>query len=369
VPGLPVAWTIDGVDYDTLTLACGHVFNPSALALHFLISDMRCPACRAGPVVRLDADSLPTPSLRECFRDKAANVCARHEADDHTLSIEQLIDTTDLNIDRLEQDLTFTIEISLFGAGAMRSNMLQTRITPFLSHTSGEFVHYVTQQSFQRLFSRQVARHRENESARVRFHVQHPLFAQSISTATYPLAELAAAMPIREFVLPFAFGDAFVGRDPVLATLVFSPPARHAPGGATDLTHPNNTQELDNTREPGNNQQLGNTQQPAHATLLLHRQGVLALCVAAVQHAIVSSLRHAQGVLETHDVHDVQNLENLENLENMQNLQNLGNLENMQNLQNLQDLQNLQNLQNIHNIQHQQNMQNINLMVHTPIID
>lgn len=316
VPGLPAAWVLDGAEYDTLTLACGHVFNPSALALHFLVSDMRCPACRAGPAVRLDADSLPAPALRERFRDKATGIRARDE-ETTELSVGEFLDATDLDIDRVEQDLTFTIEISLLGAGALHSNMLQTRIAPIHEHRSGEFVHYVTQQSFQRLFSRQVARHRENANARVRFHVQHPLLAQSMSSPGYPLAELLACMATREFVLPFAFGDAPADHDPVLATLVFTPPPPKAatdtppkaaadtpPTGATASSataRPETSTSFDATASAQAHAQAATAwaahpaPEPAHATLLVHRQGVLALCVAAAQHALLSSILVVQG--------------------------------------------------------------------------
>lgn len=335
VPGLPASWALDGIQYDTLTLACGHVFNPSAIALHFLVSDMRCPACRIGPSVRLDATSLPGFALRERFQDKAAGMCVRAEATAE-ISVAELLDATDLDINRLEQDLTFTIEISLVGGGALRSNMLQTRIAPVHEHRSGEFVHYVTQQSFQRLFNRQVARHRENASARVRFHVQHPLLAQSMSSPGYPLAELLACMATREFVVPFVFGDEPAEHDPVLATLVFTPPKQEVGMGKTantenrdstqmavntdntdntdhtDITE--NTENADNTDNRNNADNTANTahmaatqvnistptsnqhQDPerAHATLLVHRQGVLALCVAAAQHALLNSIMLVQ---------------------------------------------------------------------------
>lgn len=48
---MPCKW--QGV-YDTLILPCGHVFHPSAIALHFITSGMRCPVCRAGGADTLD---------------------------------------------------------------------------------------------------------------------------------------------------------------------------------------------------------------------------------------------------------------------------------------------------------------------------
>jgi hypothetical protein len=345
VPELPLAWVLDGIEYDTLTLGCGHVFNPSALTLHFLVSDMRCPACRTGPAVRLDAACLPNIALRQIFGDKAAAIAYRTE-ETTEISLTDLIDASELDLNRVEQDLTFTIEISLFGAGALRSNMLQTRISPIHHHRSGEFVHYVTQQSFQRLFSRQVARHRQNKSARVRFHVQHPLLAQSMSSPSYALPELIASMTTRQFVLPFVFGDELAEQTPVLATLVFTPPKQNTEvaqernldimqsttteSGASDRSASEfdniqtNPEQTSNSTIPDSTPDMTTpaTQphttvhashraaanawameghasdfapEPAHATLLVHRQGVLAICVAAAQHALLNSMLMLQG--------------------------------------------------------------------------
>ena len=47
VPGLPQAWPRaddpGSGGANTAHLPCGHVFSPCALALHFLVQDMRCP--------------------------------------------------------------------------------------------------------------------------------------------------------------------------------------------------------------------------------------------------------------------------------------------------------------------------------------
>ena len=67
---------------------------------------------------------MPAAALRECFRDKAASVCARHDGVE--ITPEDLLASTDLDLDRLEHDLTFTIEISMQSAGAVRSNVSVT---------------------------------------------------------------------------------------------------------------------------------------------------------------------------------------------------------------------------------------------------
>ena len=51
-------------------LVCRHVFHPAALVLHFLVSDMRCPVCRAGHPQRMDIASVPE-DLRTAYAEKS----------------------------------------------------------------------------------------------------------------------------------------------------------------------------------------------------------------------------------------------------------------------------------------------------------
>ena len=68
--------TVTEVDANTVHLPCGHVFSPSALALHFLVQDMRCPICRAGPSTRMSISSIPL-SIRHIYESKL-DVVNRH---------------------------------------------------------------------------------------------------------------------------------------------------------------------------------------------------------------------------------------------------------------------------------------------------
>jgi len=69
MPGMPQSWPAAGALYHSLTLPCGHTYHPTALALHFLFRDMRCPVCRAGHGSAMDLASVPE-SMREAFRCK-----------------------------------------------------------------------------------------------------------------------------------------------------------------------------------------------------------------------------------------------------------------------------------------------------------
>ena len=57
-------------------LPYGHVFSPSALALHFLIQDMWCPICRAGFATRMSISSVPL-SIRHINAKKKSRSLTR----------------------------------------------------------------------------------------------------------------------------------------------------------------------------------------------------------------------------------------------------------------------------------------------------
>ena len=75
--------TSPDVDANTIHLPCGHVFSPSALALHFLIQDMRCPICLAGSATRMGISSVPL-SIRHIYAKKIEVL----EVPDHTADLE-----------------------------------------------------------------------------------------------------------------------------------------------------------------------------------------------------------------------------------------------------------------------------------------
>ena len=79
--GLPSFWpteTLESANENTsdvlkyanaAKLTCGHVFHPTALALHFVNMDMRCPVCREGSHKKLNLQSLPA-SVQSMFCSK-----------------------------------------------------------------------------------------------------------------------------------------------------------------------------------------------------------------------------------------------------------------------------------------------------------
>jgi len=75
--GLPVLWDEACACAE---LACGHTFHVSAIALHFLANDMRCPVCRQGHASRMLLESLP-PEARGVFRERAGAIADGEAAD------------------------------------------------------------------------------------------------------------------------------------------------------------------------------------------------------------------------------------------------------------------------------------------------
>ena len=76
--GLPSHWPLESANgnpadkqqhANAAKLACGHVFHPTALALHFLNMAMRCPVCREGSHKKLNLQSLPA-SVQPTFCSK-----------------------------------------------------------------------------------------------------------------------------------------------------------------------------------------------------------------------------------------------------------------------------------------------------------
>ena len=65
IEGMPSSWPVPSNRANLCdvikcaTLPCGHSFHPSAIALHFAASDMRCPVCREGCEKPLDVNSMP----------------------------------------------------------------------------------------------------------------------------------------------------------------------------------------------------------------------------------------------------------------------------------------------------------------------
>lgn len=94
---LPRTWEFKNKTFNTATLPCGHTFHPSAIALSFLVNDMRCPVCRQGVEDRMNVACIPS-TMREEFRIRMSEILKQQHA-------ESLQEDLNLMIDSMIQDV------------------------------------------------------------------------------------------------------------------------------------------------------------------------------------------------------------------------------------------------------------------------
>ena len=306
IPELPATLVLHAQQtegYDTATLQCKHTFNPSALLLHFLLTDMRCPACREGPTAQMDVTSLPL-ALQSAFALKLQAVKERVEVEEQEQLLQDIITHTEIDLASMEAEFVFVMEMYIPTNSVLTSRILQTRIRPILTHSSGQFVHYVTQHAFQRAFNGMLRRHLHDPHVCVVFQIQHPWLQNALRTETFNLQQLHAITSREEFVASICLDSAI--QPQIMGTLVFTPSRsqNQASAPASEQHHVEATQASNeasdaNSRHHSNN---ANDQPPTlpstqthnySATLLIHRDGLLALCLANLQQNIHYSISNA----------------------------------------------------------------------------
>ena len=213
VDDLPRGWPAGACEANCAQLECGHVFHPAALALHFLVTDMRCPVCRAGPVGRMQLESVPQ-DMRAAYAAKLERVATTSPSAE---------DIQQLRCDILT--VLTQLEVGLLVLGPDNDNGLtrasaRTRIVFEASHVD-EIQRQVLQaadargthggadggtnnntlsrdsastfgmhRSFQRLARAVVGRQLEHNAAgRVRFTLVHPLVPVPMSSREIGVAE------------------------------------------------------------------------------------------------------------------------------------------------------------------------------------
>ena len=103
---LPNIWpTANSTHKDTLVIAntamlqCGHVFHPSAIALHFLTMHMKCPMCRKGSDHVLDVKSLPIETQKSlCEKTALMREVVEDETRMQRHQIEAILSDLELHI-------------------------------------------------------------------------------------------------------------------------------------------------------------------------------------------------------------------------------------------------------------------------------
>lgn len=197
---LPSTWNLNGVDYNTVTLPCGHHYNPSALALHFLTLNMRCPVCRQGHDECMYIHCLP-PSIRTSFAQKKQEVLERGEQEDTLLTLLQSIS---IDISEIERDFRMVMVISTNQHSRV---ILQTPIQALASLATGRFVPFRTQQSFQRILNLELARFCSIPNTTISFSIQHPVMFLAMQTQNVLVSEFCESLRQGRRALPFFVDD------------------------------------------------------------------------------------------------------------------------------------------------------------------
>ena len=248
IEGLPASWPMYGAEYNTLTLPCGHTYHPSALALHFLISDMRCPVCRRGYDGSMHLCNIPK-TLRPAFQRKCEGVASREDSEESLIDLLQMIS---FDLSELERDFRLVVDISV----NMQSRLLlQTPIAAFSPNSHGSFVPFRTQQSFQRILNKHLTRFQDHADATITFSLQHPIMYLPIQTERSNLSLLISSTSSAK-AIPFSVQDGDEGEG-VVAALILSP----SPDNPTPTSHGENSR---------------------HMGLYINRERIFELCVAAI---------------------------------------------------------------------------------------
>ena len=197
---VPVTWDIDGHSYNTLTMSCGHTFNPSAAALHFLSQDMRCPICRRGSETQMLIESLPG-HLQETFSKKLNGMKERSKTEDSMLDLLQLIE---VDVAGIESDFCLVVDISVKTHSRV---LLQSPIRSLSLDDEGVFIQFRPQQSFQRILNQHLMFWRHNKDVTLTFSLQHPVIYLPIQTEHLNLHEFLNNHQSDRHAIPFRAYD------------------------------------------------------------------------------------------------------------------------------------------------------------------
>jgi len=179
---------------NTAKLACGHVFHPTALALHFLNMDMRCPVCREGHQHRMSVDSVP-PSVRDIFTQKQEQL-SRNESDNMTQQdILRIVGGLELHMELRGMSPTNNVHTHSRGIFKSRIPCSQTQLNNILEqereHNTAHYplINFSLHRSFQRLARPVLQRHAESLNNSVIFRLYHPLVPIPIASTELSASE------------------------------------------------------------------------------------------------------------------------------------------------------------------------------------
>jgi len=208
IEGLPPAWPCapgqsapgqSAPGPNSARLQCGHVFHPAALALHFLVADMRCPVCRVGIAETMQLESVPA-ELRLHFQKKLEGIERREKESEEEARVDAPACIADV-LRGLELQVRLadeTRDLTSLRTPVIFYEEQIEQIRQMQASDALQECNFDVHRSFQRLVfglvSRQSCQYPER---RVRFALQHPLVPVSMLSE-----ELSVAAVWRELLDP-----------------------------------------------------------------------------------------------------------------------------------------------------------------------
>ena len=196
---IPGTWPLaENNSANTVRLECSHTFYIPALALHFLVTDMRCPVCRAGSSCKMDIACVPL-CVRDSYVAKLSTLQQRTVQEDvinmqpehianvlSELELEMRIFTTSA------EDATILIHKATAKTRLVFDARHVTEIQGRSLHASNNDFHqpefdmitnFAVHRSFQRLIRSMLGRQfLQQTQSSVRFALTHPLLPLGFKT-------------------------------------------------------------------------------------------------------------------------------------------------------------------------------------------
>ena len=194
---LPACWP-GAPPANSAQLQCGHVFHPAALALHFLVADMRCPVCRDGFTQTMSLDSVPA-ELRACYEGRVKSIKRLEQETevrvDASTSIAEVLGGLELQLGMFEGTREVTsVRTRIIFTEAQIEQIQQIQGQQRESE-SPMHCNFAVHRSFQRLVVGLVSRHSsQNPERRVRFALRHPLVPVSMASNECSVASMWSSL-------------------------------------------------------------------------------------------------------------------------------------------------------------------------------
>lgn len=189
IDNLPDEWQVNQQRVNTAILPCKHTFHVSALALHFVLTDMRCPVCRCGPECRADVSSLPK-AYQKAFDTQKKAIKANDERNEWLYDV---LNNVEIHVAPLESDFSLVVDISQANQSRW---IVQSPVRNVHEDSDEPLQMYRTQRSFLRSFNAGVQDFMQRvpcptPDVTISFALVHPVFAltRTVRSACIPFAE------------------------------------------------------------------------------------------------------------------------------------------------------------------------------------